>query len=164
MGNVNDSLSEVFDIEIENPDFEKPTELEQISPIQQCGNIVAQQQTLPAEFVERSKEEEDFEFARENLRDLAEKGRNLLTKITEVAESSEHPRAFEVAAQTLKTLAEVNKDILNLRKTHKENKNIGGNNATPSETTPQQINVDKAVFVGTPAQLIERRKQKNGNR
>ena len=69
-----------------------------------------------------------------------------------VAQQSEHPRAFEVAAGMLKNLADMNKDLLEIQKRKQDLK--------PKVTTnTQNINVDKAVFVGTAAELLKQLKE-----
>ena len=100
-------------------------------------------------------EDEDFEEVRSNLKSLVRKGNKMLDNLIEVAESSERDRTYEVAGQLLKNLADINKDIVNSRKTHKENKildrqkNDGGS-----------VNIDKAVFVGTTSELLDQLENK----
>ena len=56
--------------------------------------------------------EEDIKYARENLYHLAERGRDALEDLLELANQSQHPRAFEVVGQLVKTLSDTNKDLL----------------------------------------------------
>lgn len=98
--------------------------------------------------------EDDAEFARQNLRTLIQKGNDAADHIVEIAKQSEHPRAFEVAAGILKNLADMNKDLLEIQKRKQDlQPKITNNN--------QSINVDKAVFVGSTAELL---KQLKGNK
>jgi hypothetical protein len=92
--------------------------------------------------------EADFAFARKNVKDLIKQGSAAVGNILEVAKASEHPRAYEVAATMLKTMADMNKDLLDMQKKRQDL-----NPASKPEA--QQINVDKAVFVGSTAELIK---------
>jgi hypothetical protein len=62
----------------------------------------------------------DYEYSREVLYDLIEKGRNALEDMIEVARESEHPRAFEVLSGLIKNTADVNDKLLDLNKKHKD--------------------------------------------
>lgn len=96
--------------------------------------------------------EDDAEFARQNLRTLIQKGNDAADHIVEIAKQSEHPRAFEVAAGILKNLADMNKDLLEIQKRKQDlQPKITNNN--------QNINVDKAVFVGSTAELLKQLKE-----
>ena len=99
------------------------------------------------EYVPVQTEEDDFSFARKNLRELISKGSTAVDEILFVAKESEHPRAFEVASNFLKNLSELNKDLLSLSKTKKE---IEGRDA---RLKGGDINVEKAVFVGSTNEL-----------
>jgi hypothetical protein len=98
--------------------------------------------------------EDDAEFARQNLRDLIEKGNDAAEHIIAVAKQSDHPRAFEVVAGMLKNLSDMNKDLLEIQKRKQDLQPKTTNNT-------QNINVDKAVFVGSTAELL---KQLKGNK
>lgn len=125
MKKVNEKLSELFDIEPVDLDAER-------------------QENLPTNTVI---EEDDYSFARKNLRELIVKGSTAIDEILFVAKESEHPRAFEVASNFLKNLSELNKDLLQLSKTKKE---IEGRDA---RLKGGDINVEKAVFVGSTNEL-----------
>jgi hypothetical protein len=98
--------------------------------------------------------DDDTEFARTNIRNIIEKGNEALDNILKVAVESEHPRAYEVASNFLKNLSEMNKDLLEI---HKANKVIS------KESSSKQTYVDKAVFVGTTADLLKLKKQNNND-
>jgi hypothetical protein len=143
-----------------NDTFEIDSGVEDLS----TSNIPVVVEATPVQFVdvipERDKAEEDFEFARTNLRDIAEKGKDVLNDIIAVAKSSEHPRAFEVAAQMMKNLSDVNKDIMNLRQTHKTTKQLGS--APGTRIADGGTNIENAVFVGSPSELLKlKRKERN---
>jgi hypothetical protein len=109
-------------------------------------------QSLPAPIVVQSDIDSDFEFARNNIRELAEKGKVAVDNILQVASATDHPRAYEVAANLLKSMADINKDLIELQKKKRD--------LTPQKDQPQ-ITVDKAVFVGSTSDLIKQIKQIN---
>ena len=92
--------------------------------------------------------EDDTEYARQNLKNLIEKGNDAANHIVEIAKQSEHPRAFEVAAGMLKNLADMNKDLLEIQKRKQDLQPKTTNNI-------QNLNIDKAVFVGSTAELLK---------
>lgn len=99
---------------------------------------------LPDESVQ-----DDFDYARENMRQLIHKGQNALDGILTIASGSEHPRAYEVAAALMKTMAETNKDLLELQKTKKVLQKEDPK--APQLDSPQ--NVTNNLFVGSTAEL-----------
>jgi hypothetical protein len=109
-------------------------------------------QSLPAPIIVQSDIDSDFEFARNNIRELAEKGKVAVDNILQVASATDHPRAYEVAANLLKSMADINKDLIELQKKKRD--------LTPQKDQPQ-ITVDKAVFVGSTSDLIKQIKQIN---
>ena len=108
----------------------------------------------PNEIVPVKTEEEisnDAQFARQNIKGLITKGDDALDSLLRVAKESEHPSAFEVVAQTLKNLGELNKDLLEIQKRKRD--------LEPKKTS-SDINVDKAVFVGSTNDLVKMLKGK----
>ena len=87
--------------------------------------------------------ETDFQYVRENLYNLIERGQDGLEEMLEIAKSSEHPRAMEVFGQLIGKLTETNKELLNL---HKVKKDI-------SQDTSGPKNVSNNLFVGSTAEL-----------
>jgi len=61
-----------------------------------------------------SEDQNDFEFARQNIRNILEKGSVALDKMLEVADLSQHPRSYEVVSTLIKSLSDTNKDLLEL--------------------------------------------------
>ena len=65
-----------------------------------------------------------YNFARDNLYDVIEKGNEALEDLIQVAKASEHPRAYEVVAQLIKTLNDSNQNLMDVQKKLKDlNKN-----------------------------------------
>ena len=63
---------------------------------------------------------DDADFARQNIRELIEKGNLAVDGILNVAKESEHPRAYEVAANLIKNLSDLNKDLMEIQKRKKD--------------------------------------------
>jgi hypothetical protein len=86
----------------------------------------------------------DYQYARENLYNVIERGSDALNTLVELANQSESPRAFEVVGTLIKTLTDANKDLLEIQKKVKSLK---------QETTSGPKNVTNALFVGNTAEL-----------
>ena len=94
--------------------------------------------------VNGQEDETDFQYARENLYNLIERGQDGLEELLEIAKQSQHPRAFEVVGQMIDKLANTNKELLNL---HKSKKDI------QAVKTSGPTNVTNALFVGSTSEL-----------
>lgn len=100
----------------------------------------------------------DAHYSRANYYNLIEKGNEALDGILEVAKESQHPRAYEVAANMIKNLSDVTEKLMILQKQQQELK--------PKEQQaagPTNINVDKAVFVGSTAELLKKLKNESAD-
>jgi hypothetical protein len=128
MKKLNDNLSEIFDIE--------PLETKSTAVVAQTTEIVVGDEV-----------ETDAALARKNIKSLLDKGNGAIDNLLLVAQESEHPRAYEVAANFIKTLSDLNKDLLEIQKQKQ--------NLRPVEINNQSINVEKAVFVGSTAELLK---------
>jgi hypothetical protein len=91
--------------------------------------------------------DDDYEYARKNLRTLIDNGKDAMENLTFLAKEGESPRAYEVIGQLIKTLADTNKDLLDLSKKAREAKGM----KSADEQKPQ--NVTNALFVGSTAEL-----------
>lgn len=87
--------------------------------------------------------EDDYKYARQNLRGIIDNGTESLDILKDLALASQSPRAFEVIGQLIKTLADANKDLMKLQKDVKELKK---ETDTPSHVT-------NALFIGNTAEL-----------
>jgi hypothetical protein len=137
MKKMNEKLSEIFDVD----------------------PIILNTQTDIVAVAEVSSEinpvESDTEFARTNIKDLIRKGTSAVDEILQVAKHSEHPRAYEVAGALIKSMADLNKDLLELQKRKKELQISG------KDSGSKDVNIDKAVFVGSTAELMKLIKKEN---
>lgn len=99
----------------------------------------------------------DADYSRSNYYNLIEKGNEALDGILEVAKESQHPRAYEVAANMIKNLSDVTEKLMILQKQQKELRK------DDPVAAPQNINVEKAVFVGSTAELLKKLRNESGN-
>jgi len=88
--------------------------------------------------------EDDFQYSRENLYHIIERGQDALSGILQVAQETDHPRAYEVAGQLLKTNAENTEKLVNLQTTKKKLRDI---------EQPQRVTNNNTLFVGSTKEL-----------
>ncbi len=99
--------------------------------------------------------ESDYTLARQTFRNLIVQGNLAMEDMKELARQSESPRAYEVFSTMMKTISETTKDLYDLHKKTKDLKEIRGKPTQPDGA----INVDRAVFVGTTADLLKKIKE-----
>ena len=97
-------------------------------------------------------QQEDYRLARKTFRELINKGNLAMENLTDLAKESESPRAYEVLSTMMKTIADTTKDLYDLQKKTKDLQKE--DKARPQDE--QRINVEKAVFVGSTAELLKR--------
>jgi gas vesicle protein len=130
---LNENLSKILDVE--------PI------PVRESRSLVPITQNQTKDDVET-----DYDLSRKTFKSLITKGEEALDHLMDIAKDSEHPRAFEVAANLIKTVSDTTKELMELQKKNKDIRNIN----QESNVNPNNINVEKAVFVGTPADLLKK--------
>ena len=90
--------------------------------------------------------EEDYNIARNNLKNLLDKSDEALDHMMQVAAEAEHPRAFEVLAGMFKTSADMTTQLIDLQKKRHELDKLN-NEPTQSGVTNNNL------FVGSTAEL-----------
>jgi len=118
--------------------------------------VVSEDKDKPITIHQSTEENPDAHYSRANYYNLIEKGNEALDGILEVARESQHPRAYEVAANMIKNLSDVTEKLMILQKQQKD--------LIPKEqqAQTQNINVDKAVYVGSTAELLKQLKNESG--
>lgn len=109
----------------------------------------------PVTIHQSSEDNPDADYSRSNYYNLIEKGNEALDGILEVAKESQHPRAYEVAANMIKNLSDVTEKLMILQKQQKELR------PKEEQTAPTNVNVDKAIFVGSTAELLRQLKNES---
>ena len=89
----------------------------------------------------------DYEYTRETLYDLIEKGREGIEEMIEVARQSEHPRAYEVLAGLIKDTAQTSEKLMDL---HRKIKSLD-QMMLPSISEPS--NTTNNLFIGSTTEL-----------
>lgn len=91
--------------------------------------------------------DDDYEYTRETLYDLIEKGREGIEEMIEVARQSEHPRAYEVLATLIKDTANTSEKLMDL---HRKIQSIDKMMLPAPE---QKSNTTNNLFIGSTTEL-----------
>jgi KaiC/GvpD/RAD55 family RecA-like ATPase len=130
--------------------FEKNmSEIFEVEPKQIASTDIVVKEERPVVEVESKLDndlEKDYKKVRQNYEEIIEKGVDAIDSILEIARESEHPRAFEVAATMIKNVADANEKLILLQKQMREMNKAAGKE-------PQSTKIDKAIFVGSTADL-----------
>ena len=93
-----------------------------------------------------------YQQSKENLQGIIDQGKEAMEEILNIAKAGQHPRAFEVYGTLLKNMVDANKELLGIQKQIREMEGV------KKETT--NTNIDKAIFVGSTAELSKLLKNK----
>jgi hypothetical protein len=93
---------------------------------------------------------EDYNFARNNLREVIRQAMTLLPNAISLARDVESARMYESASTFIKTIAEINKDLLEITERNLKKNSKAENNPTDQG---QGNVVNNAIFVGTTEEL-----------
>ena len=110
------------------------------------GELVPSSSNLPK--VKSLQGNDDYEFSRENLREMIDQGMGSLENLIRIAEQSEHPRAYEVVATLMKALSDANKDLMDLQRKQQIINKHNNESGTVGPTT-----VNNNLWVGSTATL-----------
>ena len=100
---------------------------------------------------------DDYDFARSQYYNLAEKGNEAIDLMMDLARESEHPRAFEVLSTAIKQNAEVADKLMKLHKEKKEVETIN-QAALPNNMTQNNLYVGSSTDL--QKMLIQKAKEK----
>lgn len=149
MGNTTDALNTLFDVPAVVTDVVPIISLDE--PLSANAEMIVYSEN-PVAVVPNTDQDQtdDYNFARDTVREMITRAKETLDGILEVARESETPRSYEVASNLIKTISEVTKDLVNLHKTMNDLKPKG------EMPPPGATNIiDKAVFVGHPQDLLD---------
>jgi hypothetical protein len=87
-----------------------------------------------------------YQQSKENLQEIIDAGKDAMEELRQIASAGQHPRAFEVYGTLLKNMVDANKELLAIQKQMRDmdenaKKDKGG------------TNIDKAIFIGSTAEL-----------
>ena len=112
--------------------------------------ILNTSEVLPATINGEGDKDTDFQYARENMYHIIERGRDAMDELLEIAKAEESPRAFEVFDQLLKTMTDSQEKLMELHQRKQKMESDGER----QEVTRAQ-NVTNALFVGSTAELLK---------
>jgi hypothetical protein len=92
-----------------------------------------------------------YQQTKDNLQDLIEQGKDAMEEILQIAKAGQHPRAFEVYGTLLKNVVDANKELLAVQK---QMRTMDG------KQKEGDTKIDKAIFVGSTAELNKLLKSK----
>ena len=95
-----------------------------------------------------------YQQSKENLQEIIDQGKDAMEEILQVAKAGQHPRAFEVYGTLLKNMVDANKELLNIQKQMRDMDN--------KKKDTGDTKIDKAIFVGSTAELNKLLNNKDG--
>lgn len=101
---------------------------------------------LPVAVPEAVQQEDDFDLARDTMKNLINKNNSIIDSVVELAKNSESARVYEVAGQLMKTQSEMAKDLMAL---HKQKIDLTG------EAPTKNITTNNIVFAGSTSDLMK---------
>lgn len=119
--------------------------LSEVFNVDTVGEVTGEPLPVPAS--EEDSKKDDFDLARNTLRNLIAKNDAVITDLVHLARNSEHPRAYEVAGQLIKAQSEIAKDLMGI---HKQKKDVDGGEAQQQIKTQNNI-----VFAGSTSDLMK---------
>lgn len=138
-------MDKIFDLDPDLPSIAEIKANEAVDKIiDDQMEIYAPQKNIPSD----TDIDDDYRYARENLRDIINSARGAVDDLANIASSSESPRAYEVLSTLMKTMVDANKDLLDIQKKTKDLKKS-------DQPTNQPQNVTNALFVGSTSDLLK---------
>lgn len=145
--------------------YEKLNEILDVDPVATAPTkdltIAKTQELLPAESatpvpITDVTLERDFNFARDTIREAIQRASLAAIDAVTLAQSGDQPRAYEVVGTMLTAIVNANKELVELHRSKEETRKVqqivaGGGAKNSSE---QNVNIEKAVFVGRAADLL----------
>ncbi len=130
--------------------IEKSLDLVENSPSEVVEVLNTNEVSHPAVINGGGEKDTDFQYARENMYDIIEKGRDAMEELLEIAKAEESPRAFEVFGQLLKNMSDSQEKLMEL---HQKKQKLESDGDRQEVTRAQ--NVTNALFVGSTAELLK---------
>ena len=130
--------------------IEKHLELGEDIPKHDVKVINPTVENVPTVIDSNENKDNDFQYARENLYDIIEKGRDAMEELLEIAKAEESPRAFEVFGQLLKNMTDTQSTLMELHQKKQKLENDGDR-----QEVSRAQNVTNALFVGSTADLLK---------
>lgn len=97
----------------------------------------------------------DFEFARQNIKELSNIGMENIKKLSTIAKDSQTPRMFEVLSGFIKNISDINSNLIDIH-----TKKLS---SSSEETVSSNINVNQAIIC-TGSDMLKRIKERKNNK
>jgi len=132
--------------------IEKHLDLEELTPhyTKNEVKVLNTNEITQPTVINGGEKDTDFQYARENMYDIIEKGRDAMEELLEIAKAEESPRAFEVFGQLLKNMSDSQEKLMEL---HQKKQKLESDGDRQEVTRAQ--NVTNALFVGSTAELLK---------
>ena len=131
MSEFDKKMSEIFDV--------TPVEKVEALPVEKKELVPVNPETLNDDLGDA------YQQTKDNLQELIDQGKEAMEEILQVAKAGQHPRAFEVYGTLLKNVVDANKELLAVQKQMRD--------MTGVKKNEQNTNIDKAIFIGSTAEL-----------
>jgi uncharacterized protein YukE len=138
MNNFEKNMEQIFDVTPSEPKKEHPIVVTNYNPANDDKQDLV----------------DAYQQSKENIQEIIDSGKDAMEEILQIAKAGQHPRAFEVYATLLKNMTEANDRLLKIQKEIRE---IEGKKKDSGTT------IDKAIFVGSTADLSKFLKGNNGS-
>jgi hypothetical protein len=96
--------------------------------------------------------EDAYSQTKDNLQEFIDQGKEAMHELLQIAKEGQHPRAFEVFGSLLKNMVDANDKLLDTQKKIRE---------MDGKKEVNKTNIDKAIFVGSTAELSKLLKNNN---
>ncbi len=147
MADYNDKLNEIFDIVPVSVLSETTESTQQNQPDTDNQIIPSNNTSLDKEVFEYDLKTE-YDEVKKNYSTIIKHGLDAIREISDVAYQSQEPRAYEVLGQLIKSVTDTNEKRIMLQKQIRDmTKN------TNESQSNGNTNIDKAIFIGSAADL-----------
>lgn len=102
----------------------------------------------------------DYDKIRETLHEIMDEGVRAVRDARTIASTNELAESFNAVAQLIKAISKTTEDLYNIHEKTKNIKTVGKDEPGKKVLDDGNINIEKAVFVGTPTELLRQMKNK----
>lgn len=103
---------------------------------------------------------EDYDKIRETLHEIMDEGVRAVRDARAIASTNELAESFNSVAQLIKAISNTTKDLYDIHEKTRNLKTVGKDEPGKKVLDDGNINIEKAVFVGTPTELLRQMKSK----
>ena len=149
---IDQKLNAILGVE---PDENQNQEIETIGEVSNLPSEIISDNLPQCEVVDNDTEfNEDFEFARNNMKEISDMGMKAIKELSMVARDSQTPRIYEVLSGMMKNVSDINATIID-----NHSKKIA--QQPVEESNPIKVNsVENAIFC-TSADVLKKLKSHN---